>query len=194
MFITERGRPVTRRMPADDRRTQLVEAAARVFARRGFDAATVPEIAAQAGVSVGLLYRHFPSKSALAVAIVAADRDRTCAGIGVLQSVYADAPGAVARLVTEWVKAALDDRAGAALLAEISAQATRDPEIFAIALDADTRIIETVAAMMAATVVADADAPATLLVAALDGLVIRIAADRDFDPWPAARALIEVMS
>lgn len=40
----------------------LLDAAERVFARRGFDAAQTPEIAAEAGVSTGALYRYFEDK------------------------------------------------------------------------------------------------------------------------------------
>jgi AcrR family transcriptional regulator len=40
----------------------LLEAAARVFAERGFDDAQTPEIAAEAGVSTGAFYRYFTDK------------------------------------------------------------------------------------------------------------------------------------
>jgi AcrR family transcriptional regulator len=40
----------------------LVDAGARLFARRGFDATQTPDIAAEAGVSVGTFYRYFPDK------------------------------------------------------------------------------------------------------------------------------------
>jgi len=49
----------------------LLEAAARVFARRGFDAAQTPEIAAEAGVSTGAFYRYFTDKRAIFVEVVA---------------------------------------------------------------------------------------------------------------------------
>src|ERR1700761_1796976 len=48
----------------------LVAAAARVFARRGFEAAQTPEIAAEAGVSTGALYRYFKDKRAVFVEVV----------------------------------------------------------------------------------------------------------------------------
>jgi AcrR family transcriptional regulator len=49
----------------------LLHAAARVFARRGFDAAQTPEIAAEAGVSTGAFYRYFTDKRAVFVEVVA---------------------------------------------------------------------------------------------------------------------------
>jgi AcrR family transcriptional regulator len=47
----------------------IVEAAAKVYAKNGFDAATTNEIAGLAGVSVGSLYQYFPNKLALLFAV-----------------------------------------------------------------------------------------------------------------------------
>ena len=49
----------------------LLEAAAQVFAKRGYDAAQTPEIAAAAGVSTGALYRYFSDKRQLFIEIAA---------------------------------------------------------------------------------------------------------------------------
>jgi AcrR family transcriptional regulator len=59
-----------RRLPGEQRRPQIVAAARRLFARRGYDATTTREIAAEAGVSDALIYRHFPGKEALLRAVV----------------------------------------------------------------------------------------------------------------------------
>src|SRR5665213_828934 len=57
---------VTRRsrMKAE-RRLQLVRAASRLFAERGFRAVSMEDLAAEAGVSGPAVYRHFTSKEAL---------------------------------------------------------------------------------------------------------------------------------
>src|SRR5207248_8735392 len=47
---------------AADRRRELLDAAVRVFARKGFRAARVGDIAEEAGVAHGLLYHYFCSK------------------------------------------------------------------------------------------------------------------------------------
>lgn len=44
----------------------LLDAAAAVFAEKGFDAATMTEIAARAGAPIGSLYQFFPGKDVLA--------------------------------------------------------------------------------------------------------------------------------
>ena len=48
--------------PPVERRRQILDAAARVFARRGFHACRVSDIATEAGVAHGLLYHYFRSK------------------------------------------------------------------------------------------------------------------------------------
>jgi len=63
------------RMQGTDRREQLIETALDVFSRKGFDGATTKEIAAEAGVTEAIIFRHFPTKQALYTAVVQAKRD-----------------------------------------------------------------------------------------------------------------------
>jgi AcrR family transcriptional regulator len=53
------------RLPAQQRRTQLLSVAIEVFAERGFHATSMDEVAEAAGVTKPVLYQHFPSKRAL---------------------------------------------------------------------------------------------------------------------------------
>jgi AcrR family transcriptional regulator len=55
----------TRRMPRAQRREQILEAATRAFARGGFANTGLDAIAAEAGVTPVILYRHFASKADL---------------------------------------------------------------------------------------------------------------------------------
>jgi len=59
-----------KRLPADRRREQLLDVALTVFAERGFNAATMDDIAERAGVTKPLLYQHFDSKRALYLELV----------------------------------------------------------------------------------------------------------------------------
>jgi len=52
------------------RREQILEAATRVFAEKGFRRATTREVAREAGVSEGTIYNYFEDKDALLVAIL----------------------------------------------------------------------------------------------------------------------------
>jgi TetR/AcrR family transcriptional regulator, fatty acid metabolism regulator protein len=51
-----------RTQAARDKRRQILDAAVRVFARRGFHACRVSDIADEAGVAYGLVYHYFSSK------------------------------------------------------------------------------------------------------------------------------------
>lgn len=67
-----RGRP--RKTPAErddgNRRRQLLQAAARLFRRKGFNAATTRDIAAAVGMHAGSPFYHFESKAALLFAVM----------------------------------------------------------------------------------------------------------------------------
>jgi len=52
-----------------DRRDQIMEAALASFAKRGFHQTSMHDISAEAGISVGLIYRYFPSKEAVIAAM-----------------------------------------------------------------------------------------------------------------------------
>jgi AcrR family transcriptional regulator len=64
---------------SDERRRVLVDAATRVFAARGYHAAPTLEMAKAAGISQAYLFRLFPSKVDLFVAVCEATRGRLVA-------------------------------------------------------------------------------------------------------------------
>jgi AcrR family transcriptional regulator len=67
-----------RKLSSAERRERLIEAAMRVFARRGFRGATSARIARAAGVSEALVFKHFGSKEGLYRAII----ERKIEGLG----------------------------------------------------------------------------------------------------------------
>jgi len=66
--------PPVRRLPRAERRDQILAAATRAFARAGFAATSLDDVAAEAGISRVILYRHFESKTHLYRALL----DRVC--------------------------------------------------------------------------------------------------------------------
>jgi len=56
--------------------TAILDAAARVFEERGFEAGTTNHVAELAGVSIGSLYEYFPNKDAIVVAVVERELER----------------------------------------------------------------------------------------------------------------------
>lgn len=59
------GRPPGPTAQGETARRLLYETAIELIAKRGYEAATLREVAKKAGVSVGLLYRYFPNKRAV---------------------------------------------------------------------------------------------------------------------------------
>jgi AcrR family transcriptional regulator len=59
-----------RRLPRDERRARILDAAARVFADRGYEAASLDEIAEAAEISKPVIYDHFESKKALHIELL----------------------------------------------------------------------------------------------------------------------------
>jgi AcrR family transcriptional regulator len=89
---TRRIRLEPRKLPAQSRSTEtvnaVIEAAARILERRGFEGYTTNAIAERAGVSIGSFYQYFPSKDAVTVALI----ERESA---VLLADIAELPGAM---------------------------------------------------------------------------------------------------
>src|SRR5690242_5821372 len=63
-------KPARSRMTAAERREQLIEIARTVFSEKGFDGASVEEIAANAGVSKPVVYEHFGGKEGVYAVVV----------------------------------------------------------------------------------------------------------------------------
>jgi AcrR family transcriptional regulator len=59
-----------RRLTQEQRRAVIVEAAGRMFGYRGYEATRLDDVAAAAGVTKPIVYRHFASKTALYLALL----------------------------------------------------------------------------------------------------------------------------
>lgn len=64
-----RGRPKGRTAQGEASREEIYQAALRLIAKKGFEAATLRDIAEEAGVSPALLYKYFPGKRAVVLAL-----------------------------------------------------------------------------------------------------------------------------
>ena len=109
--------------PADkgrrDPRRRVLEAAIACFARSGFHGTSMQQICAEAGMSPGALYRYFPSKESIIVAIVDEERSVRMSCVEMLEN----APSFVEGLA----------RMGAALFSGETRMVTLElgPEIYA---------------------------------------------------------------
>ncbi|WP_374377367.1 TetR/AcrR family transcriptional regulator [Dongia sp.] len=91
---------VSREQMAEHRR-QILDAASKLFREKGFEAVTVADVMAAAGLTHGGFYRHFASKDALIAAAIAEALDRAAADrrafpaylAGYLSKAHRDHPG-----------------------------------------------------------------------------------------------------
>lgn len=117
--------------PADLRSAEILQSIRKMFAEKGFDGASMQDLARAAGMSVGNFYRYFPSKAAIVEAMVMHDvKDVATEFAKVMQS---DNPMAAVRLALEdHVRGHLcGEDMDAPLWAEMSAAAMRKVEIAA---------------------------------------------------------------
>lgn len=91
--------PNRRSQLKSDRRLQLLSAAERLFAERGFLAVRLEDIGAAAGVSGPAIYRHFPNKESLLVELLVGISTRLLAGARQVQTDSADAAAALDGLI-----------------------------------------------------------------------------------------------
>ena len=80
----------TKRMTAAERREQLVEVGRTIFAKQGYEATTVEEIARRARVSKPIVYEHFGGKEGLYAVVV--DREMKSLLEGVTRSIGTGGP------------------------------------------------------------------------------------------------------
>ena len=91
--------PNRRSQLKSDRRLQLLSAAERLFAERGFLAVRLEDIGAAAGVSGPAIYRHFPNKESLLVELLVGISTRLLAGARQVQTDSTDAAAALDGLI-----------------------------------------------------------------------------------------------
>ena len=63
-------RNLRRRIPGQERREQILKCSIEVFARSNFQRARVADIAASAGISEAMVYKHFASKKSLFIEVL----------------------------------------------------------------------------------------------------------------------------
>ncbi len=110
------------------RRRQVLDAAETCFRRHGFHAASMAGVAAEAGMSVGHIYRYFENKEAIIAAIVERDLQATAD----LFARMREAPNGVVAAMVDGLDECVDeaaDQVSAALFLEVMAEAARNPKI-----------------------------------------------------------------
>jgi AcrR family transcriptional regulator len=180
---------LTRKQRQEQTREDLVAAAARVFARRGYHKATVEEIAAEAGFSTGAVYSNFDGKEQLFLAIADRQVGARVAEITAVADV-AERQGDAGTEAADQFRAFLEaDPDWPLLFYEFWSLSVRNPELQdelatrrdAIR-DALAGTLERVAVELGFELRFPAQALATAIAASLNGLAFERAADPDALP------------
>ena len=176
-----------------DRRTEILDAAERCFARAGFHGSSMQEICSEAGMSPGNLYRYFRSKEELIAGISERNRVQAAADFAAVDSAPDFFTG-FAALGRQYL-VERDDQ-DIALCLEIMAEARRNPEVHRIYQTIDIDVRSGLLAVMRRAVERgelrrdlDVEKVVTVLMALGDGIEARRAIDASF----RAESVIEIV-
>lgn len=127
---------------AEAQRNRILDAAQRCFVASGFHAASVSDIAAEAGISQGLMYRYFDNKRAMVLALIERQLDADQRSIVQMPASH-DLVEALLACYQAWARGESIGRhdtaiANVALYAEITAEAQRDPVVAEVLRRHDT--------------------------------------------------------
>jgi AcrR family transcriptional regulator len=136
--LAEREPPEVGSAPESEKRRQILDGAREVFLARGFDAASMGDIAAAAGVSKGTLYVYFENKQKLFAALVAEQCRQTAERAFVLDAVDQDARAALIKLGKSFIDG-LTRPQHVATIRIVTAVAGKLPELGRIFLDSGPR-------------------------------------------------------
>jgi len=183
--LTAQDGHVHERQAERARRDHIAAAAERAFVRHGFHAATMQQVAEEAGMSAGNLYRYFPSKEALVDGICLLDQRERGAAFHALA-----ASGDVLGMLETMLRDNLlnKPRHKAVMFLEVAAEAGRNPRIAAMMQTNDaeviaglTHLVEAAKANGEAVASLEAGFAARLIFTYVGGLFRRRALDEAFD-------------
>lgn len=174
--------------PFAARRTVILDAAERCFVLHGFHRTTMQDLARMAGMSVGNLYRYFPAKDAVVLAL--AERDRAEAARYLCDSGAAPYPTLLGLIRHHLVDVSRDK---AVLLVEVWAEGTRNPTVAAMLerFEAENQAW-VAAALRSAGPFSDSEASglADHVRTETQGILVSRAVSPAYDPTPATERLI----
>lgn len=187
-----------KRLPIAERREQLVEAAIAVASREGIDAATVRAVAAEAGVSLGVVHYCFQDKDELLEAM-AHQITRQNLSQSLLEMPEHSDPATIVERVLDMLWSGISASRGAQLLSyELTMYSMRHPEVrqvsvnqYLVSHDAARQFLEAMARAARIEWTMPVEVLARAVVMMTDGVVLAWLADGDDD---AARATLGVFA
>jgi AcrR family transcriptional regulator len=178
-----------------DRRTRILDAAETCFVRSGFHRTTMQDVAAEAGMSAGNLYRYFPSKDAIVAGLSERDRGEVTESFAFMDEAGRDFMASFAELGRRHFED--EPREKAVLCLEIWCEATRNPSLAKLTADFSNDIVDRLTGLLDAAAASGNISPAmdtrtiaTLICTIADGIMVRRATLPDYEP---AREIPAVM-
>jgi AcrR family transcriptional regulator len=188
-----------------DKRTRIIEAAARVFAQKGFASTTIAEIATQAEIGKGTVYEYFKSKEDLFFAVFERYIEETKAGITVsISALTGSASERLDAMCLSAMATAVEMKHQYSLAMEFWAASAsskmrdRFKQVFRQAYADFRGIVSTLIQDGIKTGEfrsdVDADSVAAALVGALDALGLQAWFDDTFDPLNTTKSFMAVLT
>lgn len=181
--------------PVIDRRSRILDAAERCFVRAGFHRTTMQDVAAEAGMSPGNLYRYFPSKDAIVVGLTERDRSNVAKDFTAFDN-GDDFMTAFMKLGRKHFEE--EPRAKAIMCLEIWAESARNPSFATVCAEFEQFVIARLTEVLGQArergeigPEVDPEAVARIISTLADGLFVRRAIAPGFD---AAREVPNVIS
>jgi AcrR family transcriptional regulator len=131
---------------AEERSLEILASLRQAFAEKGFDGASMQDLARAAGMSVGNFYRYFPSKAAIVQAMCGMDMSEIQKDFADVQQSDVPLQCLRERIMTHFSEESLKD---GQLWAEVTAASIRKPEIGAVARQMEEGITSFLAAVFA---------------------------------------------
>ena len=168
-----------------DRQSRILDAAERCFVRSGFHRTTMQDVAAEAGMSPGNLYRYFPSKDAIVAGLTERDRSQMAQDFAAFEN-GADFMATFMALGRKHFEE--EPRERAILCLEIWAESARNPAFAAMCAEFEQDVIRRLRDVLQQALdrgeiapSVDPHAAATAIMTLGNGLFVRRAIAPDFD-------------
>ena len=179
-----------------ERRAEIAAGLRRVMAKKGYDGASIPEIAAAAKVAPGIVHYHFRDKLEILLEVLAqlvADHDAA------LEAALSRAKGDARRELDAFIDAHLAtgksaDPAALACWVALTAEAIRRPQVrtaYERAITANTRRL---AGILRHARAKNADAAAAALMSTIQGYLVLAATARQLIPRKSAARAAKAMA
>lgn len=181
---------------ANKRRRQIVDAAAKCFRRDGFHSASMAQVAQEAGMSVGHIYRYFTGKDAIIAAIVREQLDLVLARFPTSANTMNDVRAVLRENALQAARDVFNPE-WSRLMLEVRAEAGRNRIVADTVQAADAEIAERVRGLIVSgfppdQVPADIAIKIEMVGVVIEGLTFRAVSSPHIDPQ-VAQAMIDLV-